>query len=577
MKNKMKLLALSTTTLLAAIALVPNTNTNNEYEINTKIANQEGFRVARAAQVDSEESFVNGTGSEYVSNVKVQHAEGDSADTESLRFVAAIKGDVTSHDEITLPGTYGFHISYAKAGEVKNYMCDVDYVYHSIGENIDGTTTYYTNDFSTHVSDATRRTIQDFTGNAADEYNLFIALELRNIPSINADDIITVQPYLRLESGAVYSSTNYRYATVNNASHLATGYYLEVGNKLTSMSSADGEHYQLNVDLAKGTEAKLLNYYGEVVDTYTSVLDAKYIARFSSEGLEVVTKLTDTVLEAEDGVYSGSYNVFSTSAASGGMGACNFDNCGQGMSLRYYAYEAGTYDVVVGYWTGAANSKSHVYVNGTYQTTAVYSEAVGWAPEGVKASETTISLTFVQGWNTIALSKAGKASDNPQYGGWAMFDYVKVLENSREIDPTNFDLTANFSFRVEAEHGAFQTGELPKNDARNESGEYYVGNFDDPAAGDNITFTFKAPLTGNYDLQIGYAKAGNAPKVDVSLNNSFVETVSFDNYANESWDNFNLNSHKTRLSLSSENTNTLKVAINTSWMCFDYIVLTYVG
>ena len=373
-----------------------------------------------------------------------------------------------------------------------------------------------------------------------------------------------------------------RYVTANNAKEVVSGYYLQANSGLYSMSLSDSK-YTASLPLEKGETATLINTYGEEVDNYTSVLAGTYNATYDNENLRLTTREVDVVLEAEDGVYdrrTQGYNgspctkAFANDEASGKFGACDMNNCGMGISLMHYSYFAGTYDVQIAYWTGTAGSKSLVSVNGVPQTTAYYNEANGWANNDAYPNITTVSLTFNQGWNSIALSKDGKKDDNPQYGGFVMLDYVKVLGKNTEFDPTEFNVL-NPSFKVEAEHAAFETGgKLPQANT-NASGGYFVGDYD--VVGRYVTFNFYAPLDGQYDIQMGYAKWGNSPSVDVALNDEKVDTIVFDNYANEAWNNFNLNGYKTRVNLSSTELNSVKFTLTNSGVCFDYILLTYVG
>lgn len=573
MKNKINLLILTAITTFSSICLTTNKNVDNDNLI-IKNIESEKIKVNKFNKETSVIDFNHGTGEEYLSNVKIQYGKGTNDNTSSLRFVSAIKGTISSYSSVTLPGQYGFHISYTKTVNdkqvIEDKMYDVEYVYHSISETIEDKLIYYTNSYSNKVNTEGRKTIQDF---ASGDYNLFIALKLDNITSSDLDKVISVQPYLKLENGEILTSKNYRYTTTNNVKNLDTGYYIKSNNSLISMEKENDE-YKLNLSLVKNQTISLVNNLDEEVNNYTSIKDGQYYITYQNDNFKVLAKEEDVILEAEDGVYDQtSTKTFQNALASGGLGACDMNNCGQGITLLHYSYFEGTYEVEINYWTGEANSKQSIFVNNQKQATVLYTENNGWAPEGVKPATITVSLSFKKGWNSISMFKDGTSTDSPAYGGYVMLDYLKVkAQENHYYDPVLFDET-DLSYRVEAEQGHFEIGgNLPQSN-NNASGGYFVGNFD--AKGKYVEFKFKAPLAGEYDLQIGYAKSNNKPTANILLNDELVELINFDNYENEAWDHFNLNTHKTRLTLSNE-INSIKVAIEESWFCFDYIILTYV-
>ena len=194
MKNKIKLLLVSATTVLGLIGVgaLSLNSVDNTYKLTSDLNTRDSFRVNKAAQNESTIEFENGTGSEYLSNVRVQYAPGAEENTGSMRLVAAVKGTVTSSSNVELPGTYGFHVSYAKGEELVDVMYDVEYVYHSISETVNDVTTYYTNDFSSFASHEGRKSVNEWANDANADYNLFIALKIENIPLTDFSKIVTV-------------------------------------------------------------------------------------------------------------------------------------------------------------------------------------------------------------------------------------------------------------------------------------------------------------------------------------------------------------------------------------------------
>ena len=347
-------------------------------------------------------------------------------------------------------------------------------------------------------------------------------------------------------------------------------------NKLLSLSIDEVEYKPFHVD--DDTRLVAIESAVNAVNNPYQVTNSEYtLSPKDRVNPNEIQYEKDVILEAEDGVFDHTVaKVFNKNRASGGAGACDFNNCGQGITLYHYSYIAGVHDVEIGYWTGMANSKQSLYLNDRLITTVVYDEANGWASEEYELPNTkTIQLDLVQGWNTISLFKQGTAEDDPSWGGYVMLDYLKIKGTNAEYLPSEFD-TNSLTFKIEAEQGSLNAGNLPHSGApTTASGEFFVGNFD--AINKNVVFTFKAPKSGIYDLQIGYAKANNNPKASVHLNNVLVEEVSFDSYANEAWNNFNLNSQKTRITLSSDSYNVIKINNEGEWFCFDYLLLTYVG
>lgn len=122
--KKIAYFALSTLTLcVAIIGLTYTNNTNDDLAIQINPTNY----------VHKSISFNEGIG-QYVSNSKAKVDETKN----SIRFISAVKVDMNDNNELSLPGTFGFHIEYEKTidgGTTKvDKMFDVDALYYSYSE-----------------------------------------------------------------------------------------------------------------------------------------------------------------------------------------------------------------------------------------------------------------------------------------------------------------------------------------------------------------------------------------------------------------------------------------------------------
>ena len=193
--KKIAYFALSTLTLcVAIIGLTYTNNTNDDLAIKINPTNYAHKSIG----------FNNGEG-QYVSNSKAKVDETKN----SIRFISAVKVDMNDNNELSLPGTFGFHIEYEKTidgGTTKvDKMFDVDALYYSYSETdtnrnktIYGTelSSYYNN----HVG-AEFKAISEYINDSSTSYNLFMTVEIRNIPTSDFDKPIKVQPYCLLKNG----------------------------------------------------------------------------------------------------------------------------------------------------------------------------------------------------------------------------------------------------------------------------------------------------------------------------------------------------------------------------------------
>ena len=193
--KKIAYFALSTLTLcVAIIGLTYTNNTNDDLAIKINPTNYAHKSIG----------FNEGIG-QYVSNSKAKVDETKN----SIRFISAVKVDMNDNNELSLPGTFGFHIEYEKTidgGTTKvDKMFDVDALYYSYSETdtnrnktIYGTelSSYYNN----HVG-AEFKAISEYINDSSTSYNLFMTVEIRNIPTSDFDKPIKVQPYCLLKNG----------------------------------------------------------------------------------------------------------------------------------------------------------------------------------------------------------------------------------------------------------------------------------------------------------------------------------------------------------------------------------------
>lgn len=210
--KKIAYFALSTLTLcVAIIGLTYTNNTNDDLAIQINPTNY----------VHKSIGFNEGIG-QYVSNSKAKVDETKN----SIRFISAVKVDMNDNNELSLPGTFGFHIEYEKTidgGTTKvDKMFDVDALYYSYSETdtnrnktIYGTelSSYYNN----HVG-AEFKAISEYINDSSTSYNLFMTVEIRNIPTSDFDKPIKVQPYCLLKDGTYDLAKETKYYTFNDLS-----------------------------------------------------------------------------------------------------------------------------------------------------------------------------------------------------------------------------------------------------------------------------------------------------------------------------------------------------------------------
>ena len=210
--KKIAYFALSTITLcVATIGLTYTNNTNDDLAIKINPTNYTHKIL----------DFNEGIG-QYVSNSKVKVDETKN----SIRFISAVKVDMDDNNELSLPGTFGFHIEYEKTidgGTTKvDKMFDVDALYYSYSEtDTNGNKTIYGTELSSYYNShegAEFKAISEYINDSSTSYNLFMTVEIRNIPTSDFDKPIKVQPYCLLKDGTYDLAKETKYYTFNDLS-----------------------------------------------------------------------------------------------------------------------------------------------------------------------------------------------------------------------------------------------------------------------------------------------------------------------------------------------------------------------
>ncbi len=289
--------------------------------------------------------------------------------------------------------------------------------------------------------------------------------------------------------------------------------------------------------------------------------------------LEINVLITDgdVVIEAEDALLNPVHYSADADAHGGGY-ALGFDSCGQGMYFRYYAYEAGERTVDVEYATGATGSYMNFHLNGVV-TKVPFDTNTGWFGDSKTSATATVTLTFAQGWNEFYLIKDGTDSDNPEYGGWAQIDYIKIHGSGKSYDATQFD-TSSDSYKLEAEVAGWhwQNGDVrPTKDGQFSLG-YYCGSMDN--AGDGVKFTFKVAESGTYKLQLAYGGGGDTA-VKYSVNGGDALDITLK--GSTAWNNVVPSENAITLELTAGETVTIDFMQAGTWFVPDYLLVTKVA
>ena len=205
------ILFVTSSLLLCSLININNFKENKNDDIAVKIKNN-------LAEQTDKINFDNGEG-KYVSTVKAQI----NNEKNSIRFVSAIKVDINDNN-ISLPGTFGFHVQYEKTindtSTIIDKMYNVDSLYYSISTTDEnGNKTIYGSELSNYYDNhegATFKLIKDYFNEENTEYNLFMTIEVKNIPVDNLNNYITAQPYCKLEDNTYDLAKDIKYYSFNS-------------------------------------------------------------------------------------------------------------------------------------------------------------------------------------------------------------------------------------------------------------------------------------------------------------------------------------------------------------------------
>ena len=208
---KKLMLFVTSSLLLCSLLNIHNFNNNNHNDIAIKIKNN-------LAEQNDKIDFDNGEG-KYVSTVKAQI----NNEKNSIRFVSAIKVDINNNN-ISLPGTFGFHVQYERTinetSTLIDKMYNVDSLYYSISTTDEnGNKTIYGSELSSYYNNhegATFKLIKDYFNDENTEYNLFMTIEVKNIPLDNLNNYITAQPYCKLDNNTYDLAKDIKYYSFNS-------------------------------------------------------------------------------------------------------------------------------------------------------------------------------------------------------------------------------------------------------------------------------------------------------------------------------------------------------------------------
>jgi len=320
-------------------------------------------------------------------------------------------------------------------------------------------------------------------------------------------------------------------------------------------------------------------------ENITATVYAKNGFFTASEGASIVINPgyvldKDMKLEAEDYIV-GEQHLSNDALASGGAYGLGFDNCGEGMNYRYYAYEAGERVITIAYATGAAGSKMEMRVNQSQKVTAVFTENTGWFGDSHVFATVDITVTLAKGWNYLDLYKMGTKDDNPAWGGWAQIDYILIKGTGKSFDTSELDDLVCETYRLEAECGKYKLtgdGSTPGADGNNFSG-YYLGCQDTP--GDGVEFKFKIDAAGSYIISF-YCGGDGSRNVAINVNGTAVTNPGEEIYTLTTGNGWNVVRGDEGFNASlNEGWNTLSLRrisneLGGGWICIDYVVISLV-
>ena len=266
------------------------------------------------------------------------------------------------------------------------------------------------------------------------------------------------------------------------------------------------------------------------------------------------------------------------SRASGGAYALGFDQCGEGLYFRYYAFEAGEREVEICYSTGVANSKMELRANNEAPVVVTFTENTGWFGDSGVSATVKATATLSKGWNNIYLIKNGTDADN--YGGWVQIDYMVVKGTLKEFDSSTLsDLVCN-SYKLEAESGNWRISYSRVPQMNGDFSIAFLG--DQDTEGDGVTYKFYVDQAGTYKVQF-FCGGESSRKVSITVNNDKITDEGQNYYTlttGAGWNavagdpgfNVSLNQGWNTIDLSR-----LSNELGGGWLCIDYCLVTLVA
>lgn len=282
----------------------------------------------------------------------------------------------------------------------------------------------------------------------------------------------------------------------------------------------------------------------------------------------------DVLLEAEDAVLNPAH-ISIDENAHGGKYALGFDDCGQGMYFRYFAYEEGEKEVDVAYATNCDYAYMTMFVNGGTGIKVTFSEKTGWFGDTHQTEIATVNANFTKGWNEIYLIKNGVADDD--YGQYAQIDYIKVRGSGKDFTGQEFDRTVN-SYKLEAEIAAWHYANGSTRPIHwNNSGislDFGLGEIN--AVGDGVKFAVKAAYTGTYKVRLAYGADSNTRDISVYINDDLVnENKPLEN-GTTGWNDIKLDNSGITVEMEKGETYTIDFRRGNGWFVADYLLLELV-
>ena len=316
----------------------------------------------------------------------------------------------------------------------------------------------------------------------------------------STDPVVTT---LAAPTNLAFDGTNLTFSAVENA----VDYVVKVKQGIEEVYSENIVTTSINL--------KAVGLYGGHYTAEVIARNGGITSDPASLAIELIHVDTNQKLEAELGILDRTRNWSNDEKASGGAYALNFNDCGQGLYFRYYAFAAGNRDITFAYATATPNSFMTLFVNDTAHNYKItFTENTGWFGDngGVTAQVTVQNIAFLTGWNELYLIKNGTGSDDPAYGGNAQLDYIVIKGTNAEYDLDEFDMASNsYNFEAEMAHWHWANASQRPNNWASYSLHFGLGAMDGTNDGvkyDSIyiaeagTYAIRPVLGGNKSLKV---------------------------------------------------------------------------